>query len=125
MHIFDKTDIWTTKVNFVDDNNVVLGYDLSQQCCESADYAIVTHLNEKDSNDVRNDLEPEDIKGYVFDKTFIDGNITGLDTGSSLAFRIIKGDKEAFIVLFNAHNGYYSHGFEFKDSDAVITDGSL
>lgn len=41
MKIFTKENSnWDSKVNFVDENNVVLGYDLSQDCCEHADWFI-------------------------------------------------------------------------------------
>jgi hypothetical protein len=35
MRIFNQVEPWTYKVNCVDENNVVLGYDLSTQCCET------------------------------------------------------------------------------------------
>lgn len=34
-HIFDETRPWPNKVNFIDSNNCVLGYSMSQDCCES------------------------------------------------------------------------------------------
>ena len=41
MKIFtgDNTQ-WADKVNFVDDTNTMLGYDLSQSCCEYANWFI-------------------------------------------------------------------------------------
>ena len=41
LRVFDKTEGWSTKVNFVDSNNNVLGYDMSHQCCEYATWSIV------------------------------------------------------------------------------------
>ena len=40
MKIFNKTGNWENKVNFVDENNVVLGYDMEQCCCEDAGWFI-------------------------------------------------------------------------------------
>ena len=36
LKVFDCVDPWPTKVNFVDSNNVMLGYDMEQNCCEVA-----------------------------------------------------------------------------------------
>jgi len=36
MKIFLNEKELETKINFVDDNNVFVGYDLTQQCCENA-----------------------------------------------------------------------------------------
>ena len=36
MKVFDRDG----KVNFVDENNVILGYDMNQNCCEDADWFI-------------------------------------------------------------------------------------
>ena len=47
MKIFNKLEKngWGRKVNFVDENNVVLGYDMSQDCCERAGWFIAEYIN--------------------------------------------------------------------------------
>ena len=41
MKIFEgKESSWSDKVNFVDGNDVFVGYDLGQCCCENADWFI-------------------------------------------------------------------------------------
>ena len=40
MKIFDQVAPFGDKVNFVDENNVVVGYEMSQDCCEFASWFI-------------------------------------------------------------------------------------
>jgi hypothetical protein len=125
MKIFDQKDPWHYKVNFVDENNVVLGYDMEQSCCEDANWTV---LDEEPIDKIsyfddlfRKNQEPEDYEGFVFDKTYMkDLVLEGGDEGSAVCFKMVKESEEKFIVVYNAHNGYYSHGFEFKDNDETL-----
>ena len=135
MEIFERDG----KFNFVDENNVVLGYDNNQDCCEYADYYIVDFepstivFNLEETCSVRN----ISVKGYVFDTKFFknlddfyykDGrhwDRGSLDSGGAICFRVVNGEAQKFIVLFNCHNGYYGHGFEFKEGNEVLKEGVL
>lgn len=121
MKVLNCKKPWPSKVNFIDENNVALGYDLSQSCCEDAGWFIADTI----CNEVQPmaDSEP-DLTGYVFDTSFIKRDIEGadFDGGGIVAFRITNGTDEKFIHLYNNHNGYYSHGFEFVAGDASIND---
>lgn len=136
MKIFTKyAETWGKKINFVDDNNVVLGYDMDQSCCEHADWFIADKpteaiLERKDTPDGT----PVELTGWNFDPTYFrevkeikdnpeDWN--KLDSGGMVIFRIVKDGAEKFIHLFNCHNGYYSHGFDFKAGDVEIKTDSL
>jgi len=127
MKIFDKD----FKVNFVDENNVFLGYDMGQDCCEYANWFISGKLAECSSEYEEDHTRPDDLDGWVFDKEFfqdicyVGNDYDPLDQGGMVAFRITKGEEEAFIHLFNAHNGYYGHGFDFKIGENVIQSGGL
>lgn len=134
MEIFDRDG----KTNFVDENNVVLGYDNEQDCCEFADWYIADF---EPSTVVSNLTETclarsPSLEGYVFDTKFFKklddcyeegDNVSygSLDSGDAVCFRITKGKKEKFLILFNSHNGYYGHGFEFKEGNEVLQDGVL
>lgn len=125
MKIFLTEDV---KVNFVDENNVFCGYSLMQDCCEYADWFIDSSIwNEQYPQDIEKPQPlDEDFSGWVFDKTFFKKISAGcLDEGSMAVFRITKGKEEKFIHIFNSHNGYYCHGFEFKDNDDIIKEGVL
>jgi len=136
MKIFSKQKAWPEKVNFVDDNNILLGYDLKSQCCEQANWFIAESPQnsmpelfeenpyQEESPDIDTDLE-----GWVFDTDFFqEVTDTSTDTGDDTTFaifRIVKGDSEKFIHLFNCQNGYYGHGFSFEVGDEVIKEGVL
>ena len=120
MQVFERDG----KVNFVDENNVFLGYDLNQNCCEHADWLVA---------DAPQDGQPEteregipDLKGFAFDTAFfkqVDGG--DFDGGGMAIFRIVNGDAEKFVHIFNSHNGCYGHGFDFTIGGKTARDGTL
>ena len=120
MRIFKRNG----KINFVDKNNIMLGYDLNQDCCEYADWFIAdTPQNTKqDCLDDNPDLEE-----WTFDTKFFRQieNAQDFEEGGMAIFRIINGKSEKFIHIFNCHNGYYGHGFQFGIGDRLIKDGGL
>ena len=134
MKVFDAESGWPDKVNFVDKNNVFVGYDLSQDCCEYADWFI----SDTECTIIPEKLEQKKVlRGFVFDTEFFkvisgdcreasDETKYSLDSGGIVIFRLVnnKGE-EKFLHIFNAHNGYYSHGFEFKHNDTVIKEGYI
>lgn len=125
MRIFDNDNGgWACKVNFVDANNVFVGYDTSQCCCENADWFIQDSLadNSVDLYDTPDTPSNEDLEGYAFDKEFHeDVDHGGLDSGGMVVFKLVKdGSPDLFLHLFNVHNGYYGHGFEFGIKDGEI-----
>jgi hypothetical protein len=119
MKVFERD----ASVNFVDENNVVLGYSMDQCCCENADWFIADTPQE--------DLGPRgelpDLEGFVFDTEFFkEVNGGHFDDGGMAIFRIVKGSAEKFIHIFNCQNGYYSHGFNFAiEGGKVIRAGTL
>ena len=129
MKIFNKTDGWREKVNFVDENNVVLGYDLSQGCCESAGWFIRDQPSDVVCEEWTDGLL--DMPGWVFDINFFKQvEDTGTSSsfgggGGMVIFRIVKGPEEKFIHIFNIQNGYYCHGFEFVVPGGDIKEGAL
>ena len=119
MRIFDQTAEWPTKVNFIDENNVVLGYSLEQDCCEHADWFIA----DEPTFEIIDGTMP-DLEDWVFDIKYF--REFDLEWGGGIAiFRIIRGDEEKFIHLFNVHNGYYAHGFDFSQGDKTIIEDSI
>lgn len=125
--VFNKTKNFPNKVNFVDTNNVFIGYDLDQICCETAFWAI------SETKDGLNPIfkgeenigEEIVINDYVFDPYFIE-SCKGEDNGDfeiayAVIFRLVgwKGKPDLYLRLENKHNGYYSHGFSFKGYDVI------
>lgn len=135
-------------VNFVDTNNKVVGYDLSQSCCEDATWTILdsewNDLCPREDDNRKSVLEPppdfkdgtpEVLVGYTFSGKYVrdadegfkwaGGSEYGYDGGGAVAFELIKegdtdGSQTRWLLLENYHNGYYAHGFDFKDGDTVI-----
>lgn len=114
MKIFDKNN----KVNFVDKNNVFVGYDMGQSCCEDANWFINTKKS-KYLYDFRAEEKDEkgsqdfDVSSYVFDKKYFESGDGDLDGGGMVVFRLLAdGKPDLFLHIYNSHNGYYGHGFE-------------
>lgn len=119
------------KINFVDENNVFVGYDMHQDCCEHADWFIDEKVWE--TGEYPATIEPYQQKGgydgWMFDKEFFkeaqNPDYRYLDEGAMAIFRIHKGTEEKFLHIFNAHNGYYGHGFEFGELGVTLREGCL
>jgi len=62
------------------------------------------------------------LKKYSFDKKFYKHLEGGdLDGGGIVIFKLIAPkQKNLYLHIYNSHNGYYSHGFEFKDDKEII-----
>lgn len=125
MNIFTEKNSFVGKVNFIDDNNVCVGYDLSQSCCEHADWYISEDKEvDRDKSNILTDVE-----GYNFDIDFFEE--LGLDEDQDsvcyiIRFRLMKqGNKDLYLHLYNVQNGYYSHGFTMTKGDKIIHDGSI
>lgn len=112
MRIFEgkhKDGDWGEKHNFIDDNDVYVGYDAGQDCCEYADWFISDKIETKTPEKLPKEAE---LDGWFFDTTFFKEDcLTDCDDGGSIVLRITKGDKEKFLHIFNCHNGYYGHTF--------------
>ena len=131
MKVFEGTPKgdWGEKVNFVDENNVFVGYDMSQNCCEQAEWFIADKILTKMPIERCNGNGLED---YRFDPNFFErpdalkesdgnGNSDALYNGGMVVFRMTDGKNEKFLHLFNCHNGYYGHEIRFaKDNEILL-----
>jgi len=124
MKFFDQDGAW----NWVDENNVVLGYRNEQQCCEEAGFYYTYEEPESWNTDKDVANEPNkwpDLSQFKFDEDYYrslkEEESHDSNWRQGAVFRLFCDDKELFLVLFNHHNGYYSHGFTFKaDIDRTI-----
>lgn len=112
---------WPTKVNFVDENNVVLGYDIEDLWCEHATWQFVNY-EEK--------TIPEHIDKYQFDPDYIESGCDhvslNLDAGDAKKFRLMADNMpDLYLIISNSHNGYYSHGFTWLVPGKSVVSGSL
>ncbi len=119
MRIFESNG----KINFVDDNNVFVGFDNTQDCCESFGYVLSESIPlNRDSV-----IEGTDFPGFNFDTSFFEDKLPGFYTeeGGVALFKLIKGDETMFLTLYNVHNGYYGHGFEMCVNNEKLRYGCL
>ena len=126
MKIFkDNAEAWGEKVNFVDAFNVLVGYDMSSQCCENADWFI----SEKELTETIEDNGiTEGLETYHFDRTYcVEIEFKeGYEGGGIVRFRLISlGKPDLFLHIYNHHNGYYSHGFVFQDGEEILKSGDI
>jgi hypothetical protein len=123
---------WGEKVNFVDENNVLVGYDYSGQCCENFGWYLSNEINE-DTGDTDSHLATDEqlvntlLKDWVFDTEFFQTikNGKSFDDSNIAVFRLTKNEAVMYLHLYNIHNGYYSHGFKFSKDEIVFKEGYL
>ena len=136
MKYFDRDG----KHNFVDVNNVFVGYDSGQSCCEDADWVIRSKIAVSSEDFIddtgktnRTDdllIDEYNLEDYNFDTSFfkqIDStDFSSLDDGGVAIFKMVnsKGE-ELFLHLYNIHNGYYGHGFDMTADGETLFEGCL
>lgn len=126
------------KINFIDENNVFVGYDLGQNCCECAGWMLTDRLTMLRSEDIGEDVGHEnlpDLTDYRFDPNFfVDAKVLFgatyendvLDEGGHVIFRLVsETGPDFFLNIYNSHNGYYSHGFEYGVAGGKVTESYL
>ena len=116
------------KYNWVDDNNVLLGFDASRCCCE--DFGRCYHTDQKRPQGSQIELDDYQLDEYEFDPNFYEyGNHEEDDEkGSSFTVRMRKisnPNSVLYLTIYNDHNGYYSHGFTFDRGEITIHHGGL
>jgi len=128
MKIFNDAKKWHEKINFVDDNNVFVGFDAFQNCCEDFGWDLFlkepTNFVECWQGTITESCDPE---GFQFDTSYfkeVEGD-NRYNEDHAAVFRLVKGEQEIFLVLRNSHNGYYSHGFVMEKDGKIIHEGSL
>lgn len=136
MRIFEQG----AKINFADINDVYVGFDGYQCCCESFGYFFARSAESEEEVEA-----PANLEEMIFDVTFFGDH--GDDPYTAEArFRLIQptrvqsdrtmrarertmaadgGSAEIFLVIFNHHNGYYGHGFEMTHGGTVVQSGAL
>lgn len=128
MKIFKKD----YKINFVDENNVLVGFDSMQNCCESFGW-FFTDTYEKDRPILPLREENYNFEEFVFDPDFFETSSLGFDYAnnyletSGAVFRLVhkRLKNRIYLILFNSHNGYYSHDFRVDVGGKKTLEGSL
>ena len=103
MKIFNENEKWSEKVNFVDENNVLVGYDLAQDCCENADY-FMQREPQLDGYIKDGDTYTEDfLADFSFDTEYFEEvSSNDLEDGGMVIFKLDNEDEESiYLHLFN------------------------
>ena len=133
------------RINWVDSNNVFLGFENQGQCCSDTGFIYLDSLNE-DKKPI--DIEFTDNNNFFFDPNFylpykkedfnlkkiiksIDPNFDkNIERGEwydfyGAIFKIINGSKEIYLLIYAYQNGYYAHGFKFCNNQTVLVEDSV
>ena len=127
----NTSSLWSSKINFVDENNVLVGYDYADQCCEDFGWFLSPKIDPSSFDDhiaTDDELVNTLLEGWVFDTTFFEEKRTGeefWDENNLAIFRMTKGEHVMYLHLYNVHNGYYSHGFSFSKDETELHRGWL
>lgn len=133
------------KINFIDQNDVLVGFDNQGGCCERFGYyyarniadltklrdQIRTRVNKHEgywSSSMGFEDASVDLEVYSFDPGFFlhDSADYNGDSFDLAIFKLIDGQhNQLYLVLFNSQNGYYSHGFEFSNQGKITQQGTL
>jgi len=127
MKVFDKAEDggWGSKVNFVDDNDVFVGYDMNECCCEHFGWFIADEILKELPESENRDTPLDE---WSFDTCFFQQTAYGkheFDEDNMAVFKITNGTEVKYLHLYNCHNGYYNHGFEMKINDEIMHKGDL
>lgn len=121
MEYFDRD----VKYNWVDENNVFLGFSNDQGCCE--DFGFFYHTDPEGKDIII--PSAEELKEYRFNTEFHTyGVFPGNDEGGSFTVMLQKEsnkDIRIYLTIYNHHNGHYAHGFVFSNSMNIIEEYSL
>lgn len=121
---------WGARVNFVDENNVLVGFDMSQSCCEDFGWKLTRDINGKgkdlgyDGLTIPYHFNTEFVRYDMLDREYY-------DEGHCVTFKLVhdNGGAVMYLHLWNYHNGYYAHGFNFQigkgEDREIIEEGYL
>ncbi|ANN86164.1 hypothetical protein BI096_gp41 [Enterobacter phage Arya] len=105
------------KINFIDRNDCFVGFDYAQDCCESFGWYLNTIWSTEASPlfTSENFADEKALDGFWFDTATdpVSVDDDANDEGGTVAFRCVNSAGDVlWLHLYNAHNGYYSHGWE-------------
>jgi hypothetical protein len=126
IQVFDVNHGFGGKVNFVDDENVVVGYDTDTQCCEDAGWCVLRSLPQHSASLAPGMPDKFDFANYRFDPNTQPVELSLPSETEAVAFRLVsQHNQEAWLILHNTHNGYYAHGWARKGPGIAYEDGYI
>lgn len=105
-------------VNFIDANDIFVGFDMRSQCCEGFGWYIKDNDSIEDavnqSEKSESYFEDNDMSGWMFDLGYFkqdndhQANVGYIDV---VVFRLRNNNERKFLFLYNIGNGMYGHDF--------------
>jgi hypothetical protein len=124
IRLFNTTVDCREKINFVDDRNVVVGFEVDQRCCERFGWWIDDEERVRELREIDSDDDPRLLE-YHFDAEYTPVRDADVEVGATddddgrativLTLHLLtdKGNVGGlYLHLHNNHNGYYSHGVD-------------
>lgn len=110
-------------INWVDDENRVVGYDYSVQCCENFGYFFSKAQTAEEA------IENEDEESHdEFPKTGMENARFAKKKPEVFDYHAvfeIENSEWKYLVLYNFHNGFYEHGFFVRGNGEKIFSGNI
>lgn len=108
------------KINFIDENDVYVGFDYIKDCCERFGWYIT---NEREGEPL---FQANKLTGYVFDTSV---NYHQYETSynvGKVSFKMVKdGCEDIYLTLFNHNKGWYMHEFYMKNKGNALEYSSI
>ena len=111
-------EVWTGKRNWIDQNDIVVGYDEDRQCCEDFGWGVYNAETKERLQD-----DPAGLLYHFGDADTdvdFDNALTDLDGDSNndiIHIELLPDDGKSpklILEFYNCHNGYYHHDFSIK-----------
>ena len=117
-----------SKINFVDENDVLVGFSNKHSCCERFGW-FYSKSAPRHFDDRGQTITDPSLESYAFDRDYFRevAKSDESDCGGMVVFRLRDscGSRSIYLCLYNSHNGYYSHGFTQEVGGVKIREGSL
>lgn len=126
----DCYKVCSESVNWVDGNNRLVGFDLYQQCCEQFGYKYCKFDFDAEAECVENScwssINVFDDIDTVDNPDLSNAHFADVQPFAENGKFKIEGSPDCnWLILYNHHDGYYYHGFLFKEDEKVICKGDL
>ncbi len=125
--IFESID----RINFVDKNNVLVGYEYESQCCEIFGYFISEDYEDEVfdiENCIDNTITDKSIINAMKDRGFVfeDNNIyQNKGKFHKVTYKVFNLTNKKQLVIYNIHGGWYLHGFNLYENKIKLDSGKI
>lgn len=110
-------------INWVDDENRLVGFDYETECCENFGYFFSKSQTPEEAINEEGDQKVDEFPETGMENArFAHKNPKKFD---SYAVFEIENSEWKYLVLYNFHNGYYGHGFSVSQNGKEIFSDSI